>query len=103
MRRIAALLVALPLLLGPALAQQPPAADDDNALRRGVEQLSEGSKLILRSLLGEIAPLIEELRGKIDDLADYEMPEVLPNGDIIIRRKTPLPGAAPSEDGEIDI
>ena len=40
---------------------------------------------------------------KIDDIRNYHPPEVLPNGDIIIRRKTPAELAAPPAEGEIDL
>ena len=40
--------------------------------------------------------LVNALRGLIGSIPQYAMPEVLPNGDILIRRKPPEP-AAPAE------
>ena len=52
-------------------------------------------------LRDEIAPVIARLAELIDDLSSYELPERLPNGDIIIRRSPdapPLPTPAPQPD-----
>jgi len=38
----------------------------------------------------------------LNDFSAYEMPEMLPNGDIIIRCKAPLVPDT-SEDGEVDL
>ncbi len=92
-RRMRRSLAALALCLAalPVQAQEP-----ERDLGEGLRQLSEGSRIILERLLGELAPLVADLRDKIDDLSRYEMPEVLENGDIIIRRK-PAPPPAPPE------
>ena len=37
-----------------------------------------------------MGPALIELMAKIDDITAYYPPEILPNGDIIMRRKTPL-------------
>ena len=70
------------------------AEDTESELRKeleeGLQQFSEGSRLLLQGLIGELLPLYEELGGLIDELNAYHPPEVLPNGDIIIRRKTQL-------------
>ncbi|PIW28561.1 MAG: hypothetical protein COW30_07215 [Rhodospirillales bacterium CG15_BIG_FIL_POST_REV_8_21_14_020_66_15] len=68
---LALLLVSAPL--SPVRAQANPS--DPEML------LEEGTKKILRAF---------ELF--IKTIPQYEMPEVLPNGDIIIRRKHPPPG-----------
>jgi hypothetical protein len=87
-RRLAILL----LLAGaPALAQD--LEDAPGALERGIEQL-------LRDFFLEMEPRLRELRDAIGDLNNYEAPEMLPNGDIIIRRKTPLEPAPPEPDEE---
>lgn len=86
-----------------ALALLPlasPAQDGDpEDIDRGIEQLSEGARTLLRGLMGEVEPRMQDLADAlrewdfqglgIDDLGQYHPPEVLPNGDIIIRRKTP--------------
>lgn len=86
-------------MAAPARAQEPPSAQE------GAEALAEGFRLLLEGLAGEIEPLAEDmaeiwrdfLQG-VEDLPEYEPPEVLPNGDIIIRRKR---GAAP--EGEVEL
>lgn len=48
----------------------------------------------LEGLFSELIPRLQELTDQLGGLSQYEMPEVLPNGDIIIRRK---PSAPPVE------
>ena len=77
--------------------------------------LPERMQRALRDMMGDVQPTLEDaldyLRsfGAIDDPRYYELPEVLPNGDIVIRRRddapefvpdaTPdAPGAPPAED-----
>ncbi|MEO0914756.1 MAG: hypothetical protein AAFY59_17530, partial [Pseudomonadota bacterium] len=45
----------------------------------------------LDGLFAEMVPRLQELTEKLGGLVMYEMPEVLPNGDIIIRRKKSAP------------
>lgn len=42
--------------------------------------------------LSDLAPMLEDLAVLVDDLGNYEAPERLENGDVLIRRK---PGAPP--------
>lgn len=72
-----------------AMMAAPAQADpkDWEELRKGLEELSEGTQEFFESWVDELGPLLNSLRDKIDDLGEYEPPEVLPNGDIIIRRK----------------
>ncbi len=99
----------VPCLLCLALAA-PAAAQDESETERGFDLLREGSRLILEGLMDDMRPLLEEARPffeeemlpflerlsmLIDDLAAYELPERLPNGDIIIRRS---PDAPPLEE-----
>ena len=104
----------------PVLAQE--AEEED-----GFSLMEEGAKLLFRGLVQEMEPALEDLRGfadefepglkdfvtemgpglidllgKIDDLSVYHMPEILPNGDIIMRRKTPEE-ILEEKGGEIDI
>jgi hypothetical protein len=100
----------------PALAQDapsPPAGEQE-----GFSLIQEGLDLIMRGFITEVEPALtemgkalEELRPAIEELgpkfkelialvgdfSNYSAPEVLPNGDIIIRRTTPLPEAAPGQ------
>ena len=73
----------LSLPLAPALAEESP-------LRDGFGLIQEGTRLMLRGLREEIDPLLQDLQDKVGDLSAYHPPEILPNGDILIRRKVPL-------------
>lgn len=45
----------------------------------------------LRDFFGEfttpLLPLLDDLAGQIKDLSNYHAPEILPNGDILIRKR----------------
>jgi hypothetical protein len=101
MKKTLPALLSLTLIATPALAQE-----ENDSLRDGFDLFSEGSRMILEGLADKMRPLLEEARpffedevapffGRIwdlmDDLAAYEMPERLPNGDIIIRRRPDAP------------
>ena len=77
------------IALLPALMATPARSDPKNweELRKNLEQLSEDTQEFFESWVDDLGPLLNSLRDKIDDLSEYEPPEVLPNGDIIIRRK----------------
>lgn len=92
------------------VAAAPAGAEDgagDGEIEEGARLLSEGARRLLDGLMAEVGPgmrdLAEALRGLEDRLPEppggYHAPEILPNGDIIIRRRHPL--AAP--DGEIEL
>ncbi|GAB4388029.1 hypothetical protein [Albidovulum sp.] len=122
MKRFAPPLAALILA---ALPVPAPAQDAGADVEEGFSLVEEGARIILRSMLEELAPrldglkedlgqMVEEMRPALDELArmigdirNYHAPEMLPNGDIILRRKTPqevLPGPEPDpETGEIEI
>ncbi|MEO1293161.1 MAG: hypothetical protein AAFV62_10080 [Pseudomonadota bacterium] len=74
----------------PLLAQSSPLPDlpgiDEDAL-------SEAARQSIERFMEVLGPLMQEFGAMIDDLPQYEAPEVLPNGDIIIRRKRKGPGA----------
>lgn len=55
---------------------------------------------LLRGLIDRITEDIGPLSEAIPEIPGYHLPEVLPNGDIIIRRKRELPPPGP---GEIDL
>lgn len=107
MKRIAVLALAL-LPLGPAQAEE------------GMSLIEEGAKLFFQGLIEEMDPALDELRGLadqiepamrdfadkmgpalmeimafVDDIGNYDMPEFLPNGDIIIRRSPDAPPFTP--------
>lgn len=103
----------LPFVLGAALLATPAVAQDEDS---GLSIMERGAQMFLEGLLQEMEPAIEELSGladqmgpalrnfatemgpkltelldEIEDWSVYEAPEVLPNGDIIIRRKPDAP------------
>lgn len=63
--------------------------------RQAEDFLGEEGRRAVERLLPMIETLMERLPIVIDNLPDYEMPEILPNGDIIIRRKRDLPPINP--------
>lgn len=90
MRLAFALTVALAL---PAAAQET-APPERNLL-------DESARLLLERFLTEIDPALEALRKGLSDLNAYHAPEILPNGDIIIRRKTPVERLDPEDSIEL--
>jgi hypothetical protein len=105
--RLRAALIALTLL-------SPMAQAEEGDLEEGAGLLSQGAEMLLRGLLAEIEPALRdieprlrelgpfllELEGMLPDIDRYHLPEMLPNGDIIIRRKDPL---EPEAEGEIEL
>jgi hypothetical protein len=92
--------LCLALVAAPLAAQEGPSPDSapapENQVEQGFGLLQEGTRLMLRGLLDQMQPALRDLGAAIDDLNAYEMPEVLPNGDILIRRKHPeTPETAP--------
>jgi len=102
----------------------PAAAEDD--VEEGFSLLNEGARMImrglsdqleptlkdfsdtvepaLRDLMAQMEPTMQQLLEMVDDLDAYHMPEMLPNGDIILRRKQPAP-ETPTQDAppQIDL
>jgi hypothetical protein len=119
------MIFALCLIAAPAFAEDTlvtPVPEGE-----GFSLMEEGAKLVLRGLMSEMEPTLNEM-GKalsdvepalkelgpklqqliamIDDFKNYDAPEMLPNGDIIIRRTSPLmpkPDFLPGPNGEIDL
>lgn len=96
--------------------------------REGLSLMERGAQMFLRGLLEDMEPAMDELRtladefgpqmqefmqsmgpaladliNRVDDLAHYEAPEILPNGDIIIRRKPDAPEYVPQPPQGTDI
>lgn len=112
--------IAAPLALA-ALLAVPVQAEED-----GLTLMERGAQLFMEGILKEVEPAMKDLQGLVDEmepavrdfvdnmgpaLADlldqiedwsaYHPPEILPNGDIILRKKEPE--AAPLEEGEIEL
>lgn len=112
MKQIAALTLAAGLALSPAMAEN----HDQGEMGEGLNLMEEGAKILLRGLMTEMEPALKDLRDLAEEMApafaelqellgdfsNYHMPEVLPNGDIIIRRKIPLM-IEPKEEGEVEL
>lgn len=114
-------------LVAVALTTQTAAAEDTSdgrsLMERGAELFLEGLQRemaptlqdlsefadqlgpSLRSFWVQMGPAISELADKVEDWSAYHPPEILPNGDIIIRRKQPEPKQPETEPepGQTDI
>lgn len=118
---IPVLVLSLSATLLPA---ETPVPDPDEEL----DLMEEGARLLLRGLLHEMEPAIDELQGlaeefgprmqlftqemgpafaelfeQVDDLRHYEPPVFLPNGDIIMRRRDAAPVFAPDVTDQIEL
>ena len=80
-------------------AATPLAAQDEE---RGRDLMTEALRLFMKGLMQEVEPALDDLGDLLENLDAYHPPEVLPNGDIIIRRKTPLDREL-EEDGEVEL
>ena len=96
MKHVICLVCAL-ALAGPVLASET----EERSLDQGLDLLAEGTQLLLRGLMEEMQPALDEMRDAFSNLDVYYPPEILPNGDIIIRRKVPLTPEEPEGDTEI--
>lgn len=121
MKQISSIALALAITTSAASAQED----------EGTSLMEEGAKLFFRGLMDEMEPALRELEGlakdmepairsfaeemgpalrdlmeQVEDWSAYDPPVVLPNGDILLRRKQdapPLDSLPPPEEGEIDI
>ncbi|MGR3759807.1 hypothetical protein ACUXV3_06680 [Roseobacteraceae bacterium NS-SX3] len=100
--------IVLPALTALVLTAAPASAEEENGqslMERGAELFWEGLRKemapalddmralaeqfgpSLQAFLAEMGPALAEIAREVEDWSAYEMPEILPNGDIIIRRK----------------
>jgi hypothetical protein len=123
MKQILIPVFALSLIAAPLAAQTDAPTPDD-----GVSLMEEGAKLLLRGFLTEMEPALDDLQnlaeemgprmqlltdqmgpafaellGQIDDITQYQAPEFLPNGDIIIRRRDDAPDFVPELPKDIEL
>jgi hypothetical protein len=123
MRYVLVLPLVLGLTVGPLAAQEDGAEAPSGEVEQGFSLLEEGAKLLFRGLVDQMGPALEDMQeglenfseearpalealwGMIDDIRNYDAPERLPNGDIIIRRKpdAPLPPDLRDEKSEIEL
>ena len=103
MKAITIPVLALALSVSPVVAQEEQAP----ALPETLEEFADSMRKLLEGFADDVAPLMEDLASRLEGLQSYHPPEMLPNGDIIIRRKTPseqTPEPEPAPPGEaIDI
>ncbi len=96
----------LPILLLAALPAQAQQDTPEQPAIPFLEEWAERTEEMMRELMQEIGPEMDELMVEIvphlQDLSErigglmhYEMPQMLPNGDIIIRRKPDAPPLPP--------
>jgi len=104
----------VPLGLVCAFAIAPTAQADESApldrlpdaleeLDRRADEFGDQARETVEEFLTLVGPMLEQLSLFIKDLPAYHAPEILPNGDIIIRRKNDRaidPDKTP--DGEIE-
>lgn len=71
-------------------------------------ELADRAGPALRSFIDQMGPALSGIMDQVKDFSNYEAPQVLPNGDILIRRKEdapeympPIPGQNP--DGSVDL
>ncbi|WP_370639409.1 hypothetical protein [Cognatishimia sp. F0-27] len=117
--------MVIPLVAAATIAAPGAAQDTDG----GFNLMEEGAKLFLRGLMEEMEPALDELQGlaeemepalrdfaqtmgphlrdlarQVEDWTAYHPPEILPNGDIILRRKTDEERAIePDPESEIEL
>ncbi|WP_375691042.1 hypothetical protein [Pseudooceanicola sp. LIPI14-2-Ac024] len=63
-------------------------AEMEPALRR-LQERAEEIEPALRSFVDEMGPALLDLLDRVQDFRGYYPPEMLPNGDIIMRRRPP--------------
>lgn len=119
MKQISALLLVLSLAV-PANATAQQVDENESLMERGLGMFMEGLRgemgesleglqswvdqtaPAMRNFLREMGPAFADLAQEIKDWSAYHPPEVMPNGDIIIRRKKPDP-AVDAPEGQTDI
>ncbi|NPD14036.1 hypothetical protein HOY34_02340 [Xinfangfangia sp. D13-10-4-6] len=130
MAMLFALLLVAPLPLphhrAHAQVSEPPAVADGagkDQADQGLSLIEQGANLLLRSLISELEPSISDMDRALRDLApqlqaigpqlaevarmmedmrNYDMPVMLENGDILIRRNAPLRNAPGTEGSDPD-
>ncbi|MHA1528230.1 MAG: hypothetical protein ACTSVG_04380 [Alphaproteobacteria bacterium] len=103
-RILAISVVAAGLTIAPAYG-----GSEDSGAGTEDRPLSEQLDDVLRDLMEQMKPALDELLETlevlegVDSIKHYQSPEILPNGDIIIRRREdapPLPHPLPRDDGK---
>ncbi len=121
------------LAASPVLAEEAPSTPQGD-MEEGFSLLERGARLLFRGFLDEMGPALDDMQGGleeaaremgpalrqllalVDDVRNYEPPERLPNGDVIIRRRADappppelpkppedVPGSTAPPEGEIEL
>lgn len=99
-----AAILALPAGLAAAESTSPAPAPDPEELRLP-QALDRACREMMQKMKPALDDALDYMRGfsGVDDPRNYELPEVLPNGDIIIRRRDDAPPFDPDlDEGEED-
>ncbi|WP_146590849.1 hypothetical protein [Puniceibacterium confluentis] len=83
------------LLFRGLIEEMGPALED-------LQDLAEDLRPRIKDFAQEMGPALRDLMAEVDDWSLYYPPEMLPNGDIIMRRKTPEE-LAPQPGEEIEL
>lgn len=67
---------------------------------RDLETLTDQAAPAMQSFLREMGPALAELFADVKDFSAYHPPEILPNGDINLRKKAPQD---PAPDGDLGV
>lgn len=109
-----------------ALALALPAQAEDSKAEEGFGLMEKGARLLFEGLLNEMQPALRDMEGlseqlepalrgfvenmgpalgdlleQVEDFSKYHAPEILPNGDIILRRKSDAELEPP--EGEVEL
>jgi len=80
--------------------------DWTSGAERMMREMLEDLRPEMEGMMTEIIPRLRQLGELMGGIANYETPEILPNGDIIIRRKPdapPMPQDFTPDDAPIDL
>lgn len=124
MKQFIAAITALCLTSAPLAAQEAEEGEGFSLMERGMQlffdglmqeaepafdelrRIMEGIEPALSDFVAEMGPALREVLEEVEDWSNYHPPEILENGDIIIRRKTPeeldaMPEPDPGESIEL--
>lgn len=66
-------------------------------------ELMEEAGPALQEFITQMGPKLKTVLEDVEDWSDYSAPEVLPNGDIIIRRKPDVPQDLPEDTPPVEV
>jgi hypothetical protein len=81
-------------------------AEEMDPALQSLRDLAEEAGPAMQSFMAEMGPALVDLFDTVKDFSAYHPPEILPNGDIILRRKAeepPLDMPEPGPNGEVEL